>query len=85
MWALARGLHLEVPWIVLSAATAVAALTVLLPITFQGVGTRELIFVVALHPFGIAPEAAVLLALLVVTVNLGTTIAVGMFGLGARQ
>ena len=81
---LAHGLGLRLSWIPVVTATAVGALTSLLPITFQGVGTRELVFVVVLQPEGVSTELAVLLALLTVAVMLVTSVVVGGVALVCR-
>lgn len=77
IWALAAGLGLTASKLTLTAAASFAALTTLIPITFQGVGTRELVFAAALAPEGVTQEAAVVLALLAVTVMTGGNILFG--------
>ncbi len=60
---LASGMGLSVTLPALVAATSAAALTALLPVTFQGIGTRELVFAFALGREGVPAEAAVALSL----------------------
>ncbi|MCC7072490.1 MAG: flippase-like domain-containing protein [Deltaproteobacteria bacterium] len=61
----------------LLAAAFIASLSTLLPITYQGVGTREPIFAAVLAADGVDSERAVLLALLVFTLNLVPVLALG--------
>lgn len=61
----------------LLAAAFIASLSTLLPITYQGVGTREPIFAAVLAADGVDSERAVLLALLVFTLNLVPVVALG--------
>lgn len=85
IWTLAQGLMIAASKVALSAATAIAALTVLLPITFQGLGTREMVFSLVLGHVGVGPETAVLLALLGFTVTTVTSISFGFVGLWFRS
>ncbi|OGQ11157.1 MAG: hypothetical protein A2138_26315 [Deltaproteobacteria bacterium RBG_16_71_12] len=62
----------------LLAAAFIASLSTLLPITYQGVGTREPIFAAVLATDGVPSERAVLLALLVFTMNLLPVLALGV-------
>lgn len=62
----------------LLAAAFIASLSTLLPITYQGVGTREPIFAAVLAADGVPSERAVLLALLVFTMNLVPVLALGL-------
>ncbi len=85
VWILAAGLGITVSKTLLTAATAFAALSTLLPITYQGVGTRELIFAYALNREAVPKETAVVLALLTITVMLVTTVIMGGLGLWAQR
>ena len=62
------------------AATSFAALSGLLPITFQGIGTREAIFVIALGREGVSEERAVLLGLMTVALLLFVSALTGAIG-----
>lgn len=62
----------------LLAAAFIASLSTLLPITYQGVGTREPIFAAVLAADGVPSERAVLLALLVFTLNLVPVLLLGL-------
>ena len=80
-WILALGMGLEVSAGAVITATATGTLTSLLPITFQGLGTREVVFAVALGREGIAPEVAVALGLCLFAVFLVVTLVSGAVGL----
>lgn len=81
---LAQGLGLGVPTISLLAAASLAALSGLLPVTVSGLGARELIYQQVLATHGVAPEEAVVLALLHLAVMSGSAIGIAGFGVWAR-
>ncbi|MBK7826316.1 MAG: flippase-like domain-containing protein [Nannocystis sp.] len=84
MLVLADGLAIQVsPWSVI-AASALGGLTILLPISFQGVGTREPMFVLVLGREGVSQEQAVLLAMLGFWVVYFTAIAIGLMGIAGQ-
>lgn len=62
----------------LLAAAFISSLSTLLPITYQGIGTREPIFAAVLAADGVPEESAVLLALLVFTLMLLPVLALGL-------
>ena len=66
------------------AASALGGLTVLLPISFQGVGTREPMFVLVLGREGVPQEQAVLLAMLGFWVIFATAIVIGLLGIAGQ-
>ena len=70
-------------WSVIS-ASALGGLTTLLPISFQGVGTREPMFVFVLGREGVSLEQAVLLAMLGFWVMFLTAIAIGLIGIAGQ-
>ena len=84
MLILAHGLAIQSsPWSVIT-ASALGGLTTLLPISFQGVGTREPMFVFVLGREGVSQEQAVLLAMLGFWVMFLTAIAIGLIGIVAQ-
>lgn len=84
MLILAHGLAVQSsPWSVVT-ASALGGLTTLLPISFQGVGTREPMFVFVLGREGVSHEQAVLLAMLGFWVMFLTAIAIGLLGIVAQ-
>ena len=83
--ALARGLGIDASVTLLVASSAFAALSALLPVTFSGLGARELIFMYALGLAGTDPERAVALSLLHLAVMTACVIGLGLFGMGARR
>lgn len=69
----------------LLAAAFISSLSTLLPITYQGIGTREPIFAAVLAVDGVPSERAVLLALLVFTMNLLPVLALGLLAAAWRR
>lgn len=84
MLVLADGLAIQVSAWSVVAASALGGLTTLLPISFQGVGTREPMFVLVLGREGVSQEQAVLLAMLGFWVVYFTAIAIGLIGLAGQ-
>lgn len=85
LWMLARGAEVYASFSVLTAASSLAALSTLLPITVSGLGAREVIFSQMMQTQGVANEAAVVLALLNLAVMMLTTLVLGGLGLLVRQ
>lgn len=83
--ALARGLAIDAPVTLLVAASALAALSALLPVTVSGLGARELIFMAALALEGIAAERAVALSLLHLAVMTACALSFGLVGMWWRK
>lgn len=81
VWQLAAALQISASQVLLVAATCWATLSTLLPITFQGIGTREAIFAWALAREGVVEERAVLLGLLTIAVVLAMSLVSLAFGL----
>jgi len=69
----------------LVAASFISSLSTLLPITYQGIGTREPIFAAMLARDGVANEAAVLLALLNFTAMFVAVMALGVGAAAIRR
>jgi uncharacterized protein (TIRG00374 family) len=85
LFALADGLRLEVPRILLTATAAFAALSALLPVTISGLGARELIYIQVLQAHGVPNESAVALSLLHLMVMSVAAIGLGLAGVAWRQ
>jgi len=85
LWILADGIGATADRSLLTAASALAALSSLLPITVSGLGAREAIFAQVMHTQGVPNESAVVLALLNLAVMMLTTLVLGGGGLIARQ
>lgn len=84
MLILADGLGMAASaWSVI-AASALGGLTILLPISFQGVGTREPMFAFVLAREGVSQELAVLLAMLGFWIMFFTAIAIGLIGIAGQ-
>jgi uncharacterized membrane protein YbhN (UPF0104 family) len=69
----------------LFAAASLAALTTLLPITYQGLGTRELVFPAVLGLAGVAFEDAVALSLIHFGVMFACSAGLGLLGLAKHR
>lgn len=69
----------------LLAAAFISSLSTLLPITYQGIGTREPIFAAVLAANGVPGEHAVLLALLIFTMNFLPVLALGLAAAAWRR
>lgn len=85
LWMLAGGMDLYASHTLLTAAAALAGLSTLLPITVSGLGAREVIFAQMMQTQGVANEAAVVLALLHLSVMMLTTVMLGAIGMLVRQ
>lgn len=78
--ALARGLHLDIPWITLAYVSAAVVSVAAIPVTPAGLGVRENLFVwlLATPIFDVKPGIALSLSLLGYTVNLAWSVVGGM-------
>jgi uncharacterized membrane protein YbhN (UPF0104 family) len=85
VWRVAAGIGIDASPVTLTAASALGALSALLPVTISGLGAREVIFMQVLGPIGVAPERAVVLSLLHLGMMTVVAIGVGLLGLVARQ
>lgn len=81
---LARALSLQASAVSLTAAHAISGISTLLPFTWQGVGTRELIFAAILGKEGITGPQAVVLAELTFVVMLLTGTWMGLLEWAGR-
>lgn len=73
---IARAMHLDVSLLTLMVSVPVVELLVTAPISIGGIGVRESAMVFLLLPFGVAPEDAVSLSLLVaITATIAGTLA----------
>jgi uncharacterized membrane protein YbhN (UPF0104 family) len=82
---LAQGLGLSVPLSGIAFATALSALGAALPISFQGVGTRDGIFALLLAPHGVGTTGAVTLSLSLLALFYAVTLPIGALGLLWRR
>lgn len=82
---LAAGLGVGASPATLTGAASMAALSALLPVTFSGLGARELIYQEVLGSVGVAAELAVVTALLHLSVMSAAAIGGGAIGLLIRR
>ena len=85
LWVLSDGMGVTLDLIILTAASSLAALSSLAPITFAGLGVRELVFAEVLAMRGAATAASVALALTNSAVMMTTALSVGIVGVIWRQ
>jgi hypothetical protein len=85
LWALAQGLGIEATRATLTAGAALGALSALLPVTVNGLGARELIFMHVLALERVPGESAVVLSLLHLSVMSAAAIGLGAIGMLARS
>jgi hypothetical protein len=85
LWQLASGMGLTATRMSLTAGAALGALSALLPITVNGLGAREVIFMHVLGLERVAGERAVVLSLLHLSVMSAAAIGLGLFGLLVRH
>jgi uncharacterized membrane protein YbhN (UPF0104 family) len=83
--ALTAGLGCEVPWFATIAVAAVAAISAALPISFQGVGTREAAFALAFAPYGMTVTQAVTLSFSLLALFYVVTVPMGVIGVVWRR
>lgn len=82
---LGHALSLPATAVRLTAAHAISGVSTLLPFTYQGVGTRELIFAAILRPDGVTDPQAVVLAELTFVTMLSTGVLLGLLELATRR
>jgi uncharacterized protein (TIRG00374 family) len=75
-WLIAMALGIEAPFTVVAGAVILAGLVSVLPLSVQGVGTRDAVLVVLLGVAGVAPELAIafsslILVMILASVGLG--------------
>ena len=75
------GLNLDLPWSLLALALFMAILVSLLPVTFQGFGTREIVFISVFSIAGISKEGAVSVSIAFVLTMLMTSLVTGSAGI----
>ncbi len=85
LWQLATGMGLTVTRPSLTAGAALGALSALLPITVNGLGAREVIFMHVLGLERVAGERAVVLSLMHLAVMSAVAIGLGLLGLLVRH
>jgi uncharacterized protein (TIRG00374 family) len=85
LWALALGMGIDASRVTLTAGAALGALSALLPVTVNGLGARELIFMHVLALERVAGERAVVLSLLHLSVMSAAAIGLGAVGMLARS
>jgi len=85
VWRVAAGMGIDASPVILTAGSALGALSALLPVTISGLGAREVIFVQVLGPSGVTAERAVVLSLLHLGMMTAVAISLGLLGLIARQ
>lgn len=83
--ALTAGLGCEVPWHAAVAVSSVAAISAALPISFQGVGTREAAFALAFAPYGMTVTQAVTLSFSLLALFYVVTVPMGLVGVLWRR
>jgi uncharacterized membrane protein YbhN (UPF0104 family) len=83
---LGRGLGIETPLTTYFAVVPLILLVMLLPVTFNGIGTAQAAFVWFLTPFGVAPAAAFALSVLFVALGIvGNVPGAVLYAFGASQ
>jgi uncharacterized protein (TIRG00374 family) len=82
---LALGLGIHVPFAVTCVASALAAIAAALPISFQGLGTRDAIFVLVFGLFGITTTQSMTLSLSALALFYLVSIPIGAGGLAWRS
>lgn len=83
--ALTAGLGCDVPWVASVTVSSVAAISAALPISFQGVGTREAAFALAFAPFGMSVTQAVTLSFSLLALFYVITVPMGLVGVVWRR
>ncbi|MBN1654107.1 MAG: flippase-like domain-containing protein [Deltaproteobacteria bacterium] len=81
LWQLSQGIGCQLSRAVQTTAASLAALSSLLPITFSGLGVREVVFAQVLGSEGATMEKAVLLSLINLGVMVASTLGLGIIGL----
>lgn len=83
--ALTAGLGCDVPWLATVTVSSVAAISAALPISFQGVGTREAAFALAFAPYGMTVTQAVTLSFSLLALFYVVTVPMGIVGVIWRR
>lgn len=83
--ALTAGLGCDVPLLASVTVSSVAAISAALPISFQGVGTREAAFALAFAPFGMSVTQAVTLSFTLLALFYVVTVPMGLVGVVWRR
>lgn len=83
--ALTAGLGCDVPLVASVTVSSVAAISAALPISFQGVGTREAAFALAFAPFGMSVTQAVTLSFSLLALFYVVTVPMGLVGVVWRR
>ena len=78
-YCIAQGLQVELPFSVFALFVPIISLVNLLPISFNGLGTREGIYLVLFTPLGIAADRVIAMALLLYIVRVLTGLLGGLF------
>ena len=83
---LGRGLAIETPLTTYVAVVPLILLVMLLPVTFNGIGTAQAAFVWFLTPFGVTPAAAFALSVLFIALGIvGNVPGAVLYAFGASQ
>ncbi|HKO92302.1 MAG TPA: lysylphosphatidylglycerol synthase transmembrane domain-containing protein [Polyangiaceae bacterium] len=83
--ALMAGVGMAVPFSALSVTAPLSAVVAALPISFQGIGTRDAVFVFMLASYGVTTTQAVSLSLAILGVAYLATLPLGTLGLFWRH
>jgi uncharacterized membrane protein YbhN (UPF0104 family) len=82
---LGAALGLHVPFLATVAASAVGAASAALPISFQGIGTREIAFAVVMAPYGVNTTQAMTLSVVTLSLLYVVTLPLGACGIWLRR
>jgi uncharacterized protein (TIRG00374 family) len=82
---LGAALGLHVPFLATVAASAVGAASAALPISFQGIGTREIAFAVVMAPYGVSTTQAMTLSVVTLSLLYVVTLPLGACGIWLRR
>jgi uncharacterized protein (TIRG00374 family) len=82
---LATGLGIDAPLLALVGAIAAGTASAALPISFQGLGTREAVLAATLAPYGISTTKALTFSLLTLAVFYAVMLPLGGLGIAWRQ
>ena len=85
LWQLAAGIGLTASRASLTAASSLAALTALLPISISGLGVREVVFAKVLGTEGARMESAIVLSLANLAVMTAAALTLGLIGVVWRH
>ncbi|MBN1314881.1 MAG: flippase-like domain-containing protein [Anaerolineales bacterium] len=78
-YCIARSLSVEAPWYIFALFVPIISIATLLPISFNGLGTREGIYLLLFGPIGILPEKAVSMSLAFYIIRICTGLIGGLF------